>query len=161
MAPNFLSNCVSPFFQMDCDIYYANESQDKYGKINKRWELDITQRCSFYTLGDQSNENNFSFEDDRFFKLETMLYGRLPKDPRKDSSGQYHPLSHILVHNIRGGTCNTENFWIETNGDYVGKPTVFEIKTCQPFVGPFNTVEYWKIQLERSDTQELNGLVYC
>ena len=161
MPLNFLTNCVSPFFQMECDIYYATESQDKYGKIDKRWEFDMSEKCSFYTLGDKSNDDNFSFEDKRFYKLETMLYGRFASDPRKDSSGLYHPLSHILIHNIRGGTCSTETFWIETNGEYVGKPTVFEIKTCQPFIGPFNTVEYWKIQLERSDTQELNEIVNC
>ena len=161
MPLNFLTNCVSPFFQMECDIYYATESQDKYGKIDKKWEFDMSEKCSFYTLGDKSNDDNFSFEDKRFYKLETMLYGRFASDPRKDSSGLYHPLSHILIHNIRGGTCSTETFWIETNGEYVGKPTVFEIKTCQPFIGPFNTVEYWKIQLERSDTQELNEIVNC
>jgi hypothetical protein len=146
---------------MQCDIYYAAESQDKYGKVDKKWEFDMIEKCSFYTLGDKSNENNFSFDDEKFFKLETMLYGRFQADPRKSSSGLYYPLSHILVHNVRGATCNNESFFIETNGDYVGKPTVFEIKTCQPFVGPFNTVEYWKIQLERSDTQELNEIAIC
>lgn len=161
MAVNFLSGCVSPFFQMQCDIYYATETQDKYGKIDKKWTFDMTEKCSFYTLSDKSNDDNFSFEDKRFLKLETMLYGRFSTDPRQDSNGLYHPLSHILVHNVRGGTCVEDPFWIETNGDYVGKPTVFEIKTCQPFVGPFNTVEYWKIQLERSDRQELNEYVTC
>lgn len=165
MPLNFLTNCVSPFFQMQCDIYYATESQDKYGKIDKRWEFDMIEKCSFYTLGDKSNDDNFSFqstiEQYQFYKLETMLYGRLPSDPRKSSSGLYYPLSHILIHNIRGATCNEDIFWIETNGDYVGKPTVFEVKTCQPFVGPFNTIEYWKIQLERSDTQELNEYAQC
>lgn len=155
------NNCSSLFFPMQCDIYYADETQARHGKIEKTWTFDKTERCSFYTLGDKSNDNNFSFDDERFLKLETMLYGRFSKDPRKDSSGEYHPLSHILIHNVRGGTCNTEPFWIETNGDYVGKPTVFELKTCQPFVGPFNTVEYWKIQLERSDRQELNEYARC
>ena len=161
MAMNFLTSCVSPFFQMECDIYYAQEKQDKYGKVEKTWSFDMVEKCSFYTLGDKSNDDNFAFEDSKFYKLETMLYGRFATDPRQDSNGLYHPLSHILIHNIRAATCNTETFFIETNGDYVGKPTVFEIKTCQPFVGPFNRVEYWKIQLERSDTQELNERVIC
>ena len=152
----FENTCSSPFFQMECDIYYADESQARHGKIEKRWKFDKSERCSFYTLGDKSNDDNFSFEKERFVKLETMLYGRFSKDPRKDSYGEYHPVSHILIHNIRSSMCNSETLWIETNGDYVGKPTVFEIKTCQPFIGPFNTIEYWKIQLERSDRQELN-----
>lgn len=161
MAMNFLTNCISPFFQMECDIYYAQESQDKYGKVEKNWSFDMVEKCSFYTLGDKSNDDNFAFDDSKFYKLETMLYGRFATDPRQDSNGLFHPLSHILIHNIRAATCNTETFFIETNGNYVGKPTVFEIKTCQPFVGPFNRVEYWKIQLERSDTQELNERVIC
>jgi hypothetical protein len=155
------SVCDSLFFQMQCDIYYASESQDKYGKVNKRWSFDMIEPCSFYTLGDKSNDDNLTFEDKKFYKLETMLFGRFSTDPRKDSAGLYHPLSHILVTNIRGATCNEEVFFIESVGDYVGKPTIFEIKTCQPFIGPFNTVEYYKIQLERSDTQELNELVKC
>lgn len=146
---------------MQCDVYYATEEQDQYGKIDKSWNIDSTPSCSFYTIGDKSNDDNFSFEDKRFYRLETMLYGRLQKDPRKSSDGSFHPLSHILITNIRGSNCNDETFFIETNGSYEGEPTIFEIKTCQPFVGPFGTVEYYKIQLERSDTQELNDLVAC
>ncbi len=165
MAGLITNNCSSLFFQMQSDIYYAVEQEDKYGKIKKEWFFDMIEPCSFYTLGDQSNNNNFTFMNDtdmdQFWKLETMLYGRFKSDPRKSSDGSYFPLSHILVTNIRGSSCNEETFFIETNGGYVGRPTIFEIKTCQPFVGPFNTVEYYKIQLERSDTQELNDLVPC
>ena len=165
MAVSFLSGCVSPFFQMECDIYYATESQDKYGKIDKRWDFDMIEKCSFYTLGDKSNDDNFSYQNtldkNTFYKLETMLYGRFATDPRQDSNGLYHPLSHILITNVRGGTCNDEVFFFETNGDYLGKPTIFEIKMVQPFIGPFSTIEYYKVQLERSDTQELNTVDQC
>ena len=146
---------------MQCDIYYAQESQSDYGEIVKNWQFDMVEPCSFYTLGDKSNDDNFSYEDGQFYKLETMLYGRFPTDPRQASDGTYYPLSHILVTNIRGATCNDETFFIETNGDYEGKPTIFEIKTCQPYVGPFNTVEYYKIQLERSDRQVFKENVIC
>lgn len=157
----FDNNCSSLFFQMNCDIYYATESQDQYGGIDKKWQYDESKPCSFYTLSDKSNENNFTFDDSRFYKLETMLYGRLKTDPRKSSSGLYYPLSQILISNIRSSGCSDETFFIETDGDYVGEPTIFEIKSCQPFVGPFNNIEYYKIQLERSDIQELNNRVAC
>lgn len=153
-----LSGCSSPFFQMQCDIYYAVESQDQYGKVKKNWQFDMVEPCSFYTLSDSSNNNNFTFDDKKFYRLETMLYGRFRFDPRKSSTGLYYPLSHILVTNIRGATCDEEPFFVETNGDYAGKPTTFEVKTCQPFMGPFNKVEYYKIQLERSDVQEYDSL---
>ena len=43
--------------------------------------------------------------------------------------------------------------WYVWDKDYVGKPTIYEIKANQPYVGPFNKVDYFKIQLERSDIQ--------
>ena len=143
---------------MNCDVYYATESQDKYGKVTKKWQFDMTEQCSFYTLGDESNNENFSFDDKKFYRLETMLFGRVRSDIRQDSNGLYHPMSHILITNIRGGNCNNSVFFYETNGDYEGKPTIFEIKMVQPYIGPFGSVEYFKIQLERSDTQELNKI---
>lgn len=162
MAGLFGTNvCSSLFYQMQCDIYYATEDQNKYGEVVKDWFFDMVEPCSFYTLGDKSNDDNFTFEDKKFLKLETMLYGRFPTDPRQASDGLYYPLSHILVTNIRGATCNDQVFWVETNGDYAGTPTIFEIKTCQPFVGPFNTVEYYKIQLERSDRQVFKDNAIC
>lgn len=156
-----LSECSSMFFPMECDVYYAKEEQDDYGRIVKKWSYDQTQKCSFYTMNDESNNENFSFDDKKFYRQETMLFGRLRTDIRKDSSGLYHPMSHILVSNIRNGGCGNETFFFETNGDYVGKPTIFEIKMVQPFIGVFNSVEYYKVQLERSDTQELNEIAVC
>lgn len=157
----FDATCTDIFFPMKCDIYYATEDQDKYGKVNKKWSFDTTKDCSFYTLGDKSNDDNFTFDDQKFYRLETMLYGRVSKDIRVDSSGLYHPLSHIIITNIRGGACNSDVFFFETNGDYVGKPTIFDIKMVQPYIGPFSTAEYYKVHLERSDTQELNEIVSC
>lgn len=159
---NFLNSCVSPFFQMQCDVYYATETQDRFGKMNKKWQFDMIEPCSFYTLADQSNSENFTFNDNKFYRLETMLFGRVQTDIRKASDGQYYPLSHILITNIRGGNCNEDTvFFYETNGDYVGKPTIFEIKMTQPYIGPFGSIEYFKVQLERSDIQELNEIVAC
>jgi hypothetical protein len=81
-----------------------------------------------------------------------MLYGRTQTDLRKSSTGEYYPVSHILVKNIRGLETD-DSFFIETVAGYEGEPTIYELKANQPFVGPFNTVEYYKIQLERSDIQ--------
>ena len=153
--------CSGPFFQMQCDVYYASETQDDYGAMKKRWTYDQSPRCSFYTLGDESNNQNFTFDDKKFYRMETMVFGRIKNDIRKDSSGLYHPVSHILITNIRGLGCNNELFFYETDGDYAGTPTIFEIKMVQPYIGPFASIEYFKMQLERSDTQELNEIVAC
>ena len=151
-----LSGCSSMFLPMECDIYYANETQDDYGAIEKNWYFGATRSCSFYTMNDESNNENFSFDDKKFYRLETMLFGRVKDDLRKDDSGLYHPMSHILVTNIRKTGCGEELFFFETSEEYTVTPTIFEVKTVQPFIGVFSTVEYYKVQLERSDTQELN-----
>jgi hypothetical protein len=143
---------------MLCDIYYATEEQDKYGKIKKIWNYDRSEPCTFYSLSDKSNSDNFVYDISQFYKLETMLFGRVRTDARKGSDGFYHPVSHILITNLRSGSpCNEGEsaFYIETNNVWEAKPTIFELKMIQPFVGPFNSVEYYKIQLERSDSQEL------
>ena len=147
--------CYSVFFPMHCDVYYSVETQDNYGKMVKEWFFDRSEHCSIYSISDRSNDENFTFNaasKDIFFKLETMLYGRTEKDLRKSSNGEYYPMSNILIQNIRGLE-QDDSFFIETVGGYVGKPTIYEIKANQPYVGPFNRVDYFKIQLERSDIQ--------
>jgi hypothetical protein len=153
--------CYSLFFPMHVDVYYSVESQDDYGKMVKTWFFDRTEHCSIFSISDKSNDENFTFNSankDIFFKLETMLYGRTQTDLRKSLSGEYYPLSSVLVKNIRG-TEPEDSFFIETVGGYSGQPTIYEIKANQPYIGPFNKVDYFKIQLERSDIQ--GELVIC
>jgi hypothetical protein len=147
--------CYSLFFPMHCDVYYSIETQDDYGKMVKEWFFDRTEHCSIYSIKDRSDDENFTFNSaskDIFFKLETMLYGRTQTDLRKSSSGEYYPVSNILIKNIRGLESD-ESFFIETVGGYIGNSTVYEIKANQPYVGPFNKIDFYKIQLERSDIQ--------
>ena len=147
--------CYNLFFPMHCDVYYSIESQDDYGKMVKTWFFDRTEHCSIFSISDRSNDENFTFNpanNDIFFKLETMLYGRTETDLRKSSNGEYHPLSNILINNIRGLE-DDSSFFIETVGGFIGIPTLYEIKANQPYVGPFNSIDYYKIQLERSDIQ--------
>lgn len=146
---------------MHVDIYYSSETQDDYGKMVKKWSFDRTEHCSIFSISDKNNDENFTFNSSNnkeFFKLETMLYGRTQTDLRKSSSGEYYPMSNVLLKNIRGLETDS-SFFIETVGGYEGEPTIYEIKANQPYVGPFNKVDYFKIQLERSDIQ--GELVKC
>ena len=148
--------CHNLFFPMHCDLYFSMETQDDYGKMARKWFFDRTENCSIFSISDKSNDENFSFTTGRnkeFFKLETMLYGRTETDLRKSSNGEYYPLSSILIKNIRGAETDS-SFFIETVGGFTGEPTIYELKANQPFVGPFNRIDYFKIQLERSDTQQ-------
>lgn len=156
------ATCSDIFFPLECDIYYAKEEQDKYGAVNRKWFFDSSQVCSFHSIGDESTAGNLSFNDNKFYSLESTIYGRIKNDIRVASDGLYYPQSHILITNIRGGSCDPKTpYFIETNGNYAGKPTVFELKMIQPYIGPFGNIEYYKAQLERSDYQELNDVAAC
>jgi hypothetical protein len=59
------------------------------------------------------------------------------------------------VTNIRNGDCdNEEVLFYETNVTYDPVPIVFEAKMIQPYINAFNKIEYFKIELVRSDIQE-------
>jgi hypothetical protein len=145
--------CSDLFFPMKCDIYYATETQDKYGKMNKNWTIGNTLDCSLYALQTEKNKD-FVFENQRFFKLDGFLVGRTKKDPRMSNSGLYYPMSNILVTNIRGKECSDELFFFESTDDYEKKATIYELRSCQAYVGPYTTIEHFSLTLERSDTQE-------
>ena len=157
----FAEDCADFLFPLKADIYYPQESQDEYGAINKKWDFDQTVPCSFHSIQDKASTKNVGYDsDDQFYMLSSILYGRFKKDPRKSSSGLLYPVSNILIVNVRGG-CTNDPYFVETDGDYVGEPTIFEIKTCQPFINPFGVVEYYKMVINRSDRQELYNRVYC
>jgi hypothetical protein len=156
----FDTTCTDIFFPMKCDIYYATEDQDKYGKIVKNWSLGNTLDCALYTPDDKKNDE-FKFEDQKFFKLDQILVGRTKQDPRKSDIESYYPMSHILLTNIKSDGCNDELLFFESTETYEKKATIYELRSCQPYVGAFSTIEYFKLVLVRSDTQELNEIVPC
>jgi hypothetical protein len=156
----FDATCTDIFFPMKCDIYYATEDQDKYGKIDKKWVQGNTLDCSLY-IEETTRNKDFAFENQRFFKLDGYLVGRTKKDPRLSDVGSFYPMSHILITNIRGGNCNEELFFFESTETYEKRPTIYELRSCQSYVGPYSTIEYFKLTLERSDTQELNEIAQC
>lgn len=151
----FFDAAVDPLFPMLCDIYYATETQDDYGMMKKSWRLDQTINCSFYLNKSRENHKDFAFGDEKFYKLESQLSGRTKTDVRQSSYGVYYPVSHILITNIRGGGCDEQLFFYETNDDYEKNPTVFSILMNQPFIGPYPSINYFSLELERSDIQEL------
>jgi hypothetical protein len=138
---------------MTCDIYYSTEIQNKYGKMEKTWIKNRSSFCSFYYP--TAKKENFKYEDQQFYKLDTYLLGRAQKDPRLSNSGEYYPLSHILITNIKNANCGDSGaLYIETNK--VATPTIFEIRSVLPNVNPFGNIEFYSVELERQDKQEMN-----
>jgi hypothetical protein len=60
-------------------------------------------------------------------------------------------LTNILITDIKDQEGNL--IYLETSGPRSGKGTLFEIATYEPFVGPFGTVESYKLVIRRSENQ--------
>jgi hypothetical protein len=63
-------------------------------------------------------------------------------------------ITNVIVTNIRDKNCN--DIYTETSGPRSGKSTIFEIATQDPFVGPFGSVEYYKLIIRRSENQAVD-----
>lgn len=146
--------CTDFKFPMSLDFYYATESQDKYGIEDKSWQWDQTLSGYVEILGAVDKE---ALKTGKFFEYEDKLIGRTKQDPRISINGIYYPVTSILVTDIRNSKTGQE-YYIEAAGDREGKSTIYEVFAVEPYVNPWNEIEYWKIMLNRSDTQALDEL---
>jgi len=134
-------------FSMNLDIYYSTESQDDFGIENKAWRLDQTLLGYAENLGAVEKD---SLKNNMFFEYENKLIGRTIKDPRVSLEGIYYPITSILITNIQDVN-NRTIFYVESDGE----PTVYEVTAVEPYVNPWNEIEYYKILFNRSDRQEI------
>jgi hypothetical protein len=146
-------NCDSTDFMypMCAEIYTPNIEQGAYGNISKEWVLDRNIACSFTPAGSAFKEEikpNIDLTQD------SLLVGRAKKDLRISSLDKMSAATNVIVTNIKDQSGNL--VYVETSGTRVGKSTIFEVATIQPFVGPFGSVEHYKIVLRRSENQAAN-----
>ena len=137
---------------MSLDFYYATETQDKYGIEDKSWQWDQTLQGYAEILGSVDKE---ALKTGKFNEYEDKLIGRTKVDPRLSINGIYYPITSILVTNIRN-TKTSDEYYIEAAGEREGKSTIYEVFAVEPYVNPWNEIEYWKILFNRSDTQALD-----
>lgn len=144
--------CVDFKFPMSMDVYYASEEQDKYGAEVKRWRFDQTLEGYVEILGSVDKE---ALKTQMFNQYEDKLIGRTKKDPRVSLESFHNPITNILITNIRNGKTG-EEYYIEAAGEREGQSTIYEIFAIEPYVNPWNEVEYWKILFNRSDIQDFD-----
>lgn len=137
-------------FPMYADVMHPVVSQGAYGEVTKSWTVDRNIICSFTPAGTAFKEEVSPNVD---LTLDSLLVGRTKADPRYTSSGASESLLNVLVTNISDTQGN--EIYIETSGPRDGLSTLFEVATIQPFMGPFGKVEYYKVVLRRSESQEL------
>jgi hypothetical protein len=135
-------------YPMTADLYYPIIDQALYGNVKKEWVLDRTIACQFTIAGSKRKEEitpNVNIVQD------TLLLGRTKTDVRISNALENHTITNVLVTNLRDKTGN--NIYLETSGPRVNKATIFEVATIEPIVGPFGSVEYYKVVLRRSENQ--------
>jgi hypothetical protein len=138
---------------MNLDIYYSVDNQDKFGKDVKTWTVDRTVLGYAEIMWSVSKDG---LKSGQFFEYEGKLIGRTKEDPRTSLEGINYPITSIIITNICGATSGQE-FYTESSGDRSGLSTIFEIMAIEPYVNPWNEIEYYKILFNRSDKQVIVG----
>jgi hypothetical protein len=133
---------------MLADVYYPLVEQGAYGNVKKNWVLDKSIACQLNSAGTANKEE---IKPEVKLLQDTSLVGRVRTDIRFSSDQERNSLTNILITNVRDKNDNV--IYLETSGPRSGQPTIFEIATFDPLVGPFGNVEHYKVVLKRSENQ--------
>jgi hypothetical protein len=138
-------------FPMLADIYYPIVDQGAYGNLQKTWIHDKTIACSFSSAGTAFKED---VKPNANITQDSVMLGRVRSDIRFSSKDSQNSITNIIVTNIKDKNFN--EIYLETAGPRAGKSTLFEVATVEPFMGPFGSVEYYKVVVRRSENQAVD-----
>jgi hypothetical protein len=133
---------------MLADVYYPIITQGPFGEIKKEWVFDRTISCNATSVGGAGSEQ---IKPDMFLQYEDKLVVRSRGDLRVKSNSSQEATTNILITNIR--LSHGQLIYKETAGPRAGKGTIYEIGTLEPFTGPFNNIEYYKMLWRRTESQ--------
>jgi hypothetical protein len=133
---------------MLADVYYPIITQGPFGEIKKEWVFDRTISCNATSVGGAGSEQ---IKPEMFLQYEDKLVVRSRGDLRIKSNLSQEATTNILVTNIR--LSHGQLIYKETAGPRAGKGTIYEIGTLDPFTGPFNNIEYYKMLWRRTESQ--------
>lgn len=136
-----------PFF---ADVYYPTISQTPSGAIKKSWALDRTIICNAANVGGAGKDE---IVPDAFVQNEGKLIARAKLDLRTKSNGTQESPSNILITNIRN--CSGDIIYKETAGPRKDDGSIYEISMIEPFVGPFGSIEYYKMLWRKTEAQNV------
>jgi hypothetical protein len=144
--------CEEPdfIFPLYADVYYPIISQGGYGEVKKNWVFDRTIVCNATPVGGAGEED---IKPAEFLKYENKLVARSKTDLRISANENKQAVTNILITNIR--TAGGEVIYKETAGVRSGRGTIFEIATLEPFLGPFNQIEYYKMVWRKTENQSV------
>jgi hypothetical protein len=133
---------------MLADVYYPIITQGPFGEIKKEWLFDRTISCNATPVGGAGSEQ---IKPDMFLQYEDKLIVRSKADLRITSRLSQEAVTNILITNIR--LSHGQLVYKETAGPRASKGTIYEVGTLEPFTGPFNSIEYYKMLWRRTESQ--------
>ena len=142
---------TSIIFPMLADIYYPIVDQGAYGNVKKNWIHDRTIACNFNSAGTAWKED---IKPNANITQDSVMLGRVRTDIRFSNENTQNSITNIIVTNIKDKNLN--EIYVETSGPRAGKSTLFEVATVEPFLGPFGSVEYYKVIVRRSENQAVD-----
>lgn len=131
---------------MKADIYYPIVDQNMYGQVTKKWIFDRTIACNITPVTSKED-----YRTEAFLHHKDYLTGRIKDDVRFTSTKDRQPITNILITNIR--TADDSLVYEETAGERIGKGTIYEFASLDPFVGAFGNIEYNTVALRRTENQ--------
>jgi hypothetical protein len=141
-------NTTDFVYPMLADVYYPIITQGPFGEIKKEWVFDRTISCNATPIGGAGSEQ---IKPDMFLQYEDKLIVRSRADLRITSKLSQEATTNILITNIRFST--GQLIYKETAGPRANRGTIYEIGTLEPFTGPFNSIEYYKMLWRRTESQ--------
>jgi len=130
------------------DIYYPVVETGAYGNLKKQWILDKNLACFFGATGSKFKKD---VGTEANINIDNGLLGRVKSDLTVSSDGTLYSITNMVLTNIRDSS--GQSIYTESSGPRMGQPTIFEVATLNPMVGPFGKVEYYKVILRRSENQ--------
>jgi len=138
-------------FPLLADIYYPISEQSPYGNIEKNWVLDKSVACKLNPAGSSFKEE---VKPNVAITKDSILVGMVKTDIRTSSRDGNNSITNVIITNIRNSS--GLHIYRETAGPRVGKSTIFELATLEPFVGPFGDVEHYSLVIRRSENQAVD-----
>jgi hypothetical protein len=142
-------------YSMQLTIAYSTLRQTELGKIEHNWETNQQTLRGYANVMGTVDLKPLRAEREYLYKKQ--LNARTKVDPRIDAQGNYHPITEMLVLDI---TADGKSLWTHDQAELAGRPLLHDVLSVEPFVNPWNEIEYYKLLLTRSENQHLEDEPY-
>jgi hypothetical protein len=139
-------------FPLLADIYYPHITQGAFNEVKKEWIFNRSVAC---LAEPYIGRNKKVVNTEPFIQYSESLIARSRSDVRVSLDETPHALTNVLIANIR--TASGNMVYKETAGPRVGKGTIYEVSTLEPYVGPFGEIEYYILGFRRAENQAVGN----